>query len=709
MQTRYKFIASLFLFLIHFCAVGQIKLIDSLQQLLNSAKQDTTRALNLCKLGYALHYSDPDSAFVLLQKGLDLSNQINYIEGQASCLLSIGSTHLYKRDFEEATVALNNSINLYKQLKDKEGQAKALSNMGLIYHAKGDLDESIDIYTTSLNLFLEAANEKALAKIYQNIGIIYIDKADYQMALDYFLKSLKIKELQKEKNSISIANSLSAVGAVYQYLEDLDRAEEYYKRSLDIQLKEENQGGIAIGYYNLGLVASNQNNFEEAMEYYIKALDYAKLIDNEKIISSCYNSLGEIYEEKEQHEQALEYYKLGMEIRVEQGDKIGLTQSYNTIGKLYLRLEYWEQASNYLTQSIALSKDIGNRRDLMLSYQMLAKAQEKLGQFERAVETFQLGMALKDSLFASDKQLEISRIQSDYDAEYAALEYERQMQVLKMNKQRQALIFLSFMVLLLGILGWNFYKNGKERKKVNVLLEKNNTDLNTANSELAAERHNLEQFIFASSHDLKEYSRNMTRYTQLLEKNNKISEEHRKEALAFITSSSKSMDKILEELLLYTELKLNTAACVKIEPSKLLENIVDTFQAEDIDIALQLEGAPTLFAQEKHLHLLFNNLIANAVQFKKEGEKVQIEIGSQSERKETRFWVQDNGIGIEEEYLDYVFNPFARLHDRKLSGSGLGLAICKKICQLYNGEIWAEPNRLSGTRIWLSLPKASAK
>jgi hypothetical protein len=104
---------------------------------------------------------------------------------------------------------------------------------------------------------------------------------------------------------------------------------------------------------------------------------------------------------------------------------------------------------------------------------------------------------------------------------------------------------------------------------------------------------------------------------------------------------------------------------------------------------------------------LFQNLIANALKFRSE-HAPQIHIGARSEEGRWVLWVRDNGIGIEAQYFERIFQVFQRLHTRnKYPGTGIGLAISKKIVERHRGQIWVESQPGLGSTFYFSLPEAA--
>ncbi len=219
----------------------------------------------------------------------------------------------------------------------------------------------------------------------------------------------------------------------------------------------------------------------------------------------------------------------------------------------------------------------------------------------------------------------------------------------------------------------------------------------------------LEQFAHSASHDLREPLRSIGVYSDLLAKNyGSLLDERGLKFLTFIRSGASRMDALLGDLLAYAH------------ASSISENSVEPVDAaRPLEVALEsLAGAireseaqicigemPAVRMHESHLAQIFQNLIGNAIKYRKENEPLLIQV---SARKADTFWIfsiTDNGIGVPPAYKETIFGIFKRLHtNSKYSGTGMGLAICKRIVERYRGRIWVESEPEHGCNFFFSIP-----
>ncbi|RYX90394.1 GHKL domain-containing protein, partial [bacterium] len=141
--------------------------------------------------------------------------------------------------------------------------------------------------------------------------------------------------------------------------------------------------------------------------------------------------------------------------------------------------------------------------------------------------------------------------------------------------------------------------------------------------------------------------------------------------------------------------------------NKIIEHIRHNLMLliEDNQVTITVDQLPVIKAENTHMMQLFQNLIANSIKYSREGIKPVIDISSELEDNQWLFSVKDNGIGINQEYYDRVFEIFERLHSRaEYQGTGIGLANCKKIVELYGGKIWVESVEGQGSTFYFTIP-----
>jgi signal transduction histidine kinase len=138
------------------------------------------------------------------------------------------------------------------------------------------------------------------------------------------------------------------------------------------------------------------------------------------------------------------------------------------------------------------------------------------------------------------------------------------------------------------------------------------------------------------------------------------------------------------------------------EAMKVSEMLVEQSGAQ-----VTIGALPMVLAGEAHVTQVFQNLISNAIKYRREDAVPRVRISAEVQDGQARFRVEDNGMGFEPQYAEKVFGLFTRLHGSRYGGSGLGLAICQRIVERYGGSIGAESRVGEGSTFFFSLPAAN--
>ncbi|MBD2180929.1 response regulator [Planktothrix sp. FACHB-1375] len=236
----------------------------------------------------------------------------------------------------------------------------------------------------------------------------------------------------------------------------------------------------------------------------------------------------------------------------------------------------------------------------------------------------------------------------------------------------------------------------------NIQLQKLNEELRIANAE-------LEQFAYIASHDLKSPLQSIIGYTQLIScKYEKDFAPDHKRYLEHIVNAAWRMKRLIDDLLDYSKLGKETQELELTDCQNVLEEALDNLREEinSSGATITHSPLPKLMGDRTQLISLFQNLISNGIKFRRPQVIPEIKILAQLKNSsEWLFGVQDNGIGIEPQYFERIFEIFQRLHSyREYPGNGIGMTICKKIVERHGGSIWVESQVNKGTTFYFTIP-----
>lgn len=253
-------------------------------------------------------------------------------------------------------------------------------------------------------------------------------------------------------------------------------------------------------------------------------------------------------------------------------------------------------------------------------------------------------------------------------------------------------------------------------KQAQLQLERTIEELRRSNA-------NLEEFAYAASHDLKEPLRKVLMFSDRIQADlgDKLSSKGRV-YFERMETATKRMGSLIDDLLEYSYVSKGAVTNQSVDLNELLKAVMEDLELEiqDKHAEVHIEPMPKVRGFQRQLQQLFQNLVSNAIKYRKADEKPKVSISSRIVNAGDQLLVKkalpaglsfylvevkDNGIGFEPENADRIFNVFTRLHgNAEYSGSGIGLSIAYKVAKNHNGEIWAESKPGEGASFKLLLP-----
>ena len=247
-----------------------------------------------------------------------------------------------------------------------------------------------------------------------------------------------------------------------------------------------------------------------------------------------------------------------------------------------------------------------------------------------------------------------------------------------------------------------------ERKRSELITRQLNIDLEKRAAELTASNSELERFAFVASHDLQEPLRMVSSFLTLLKK--KLGDNIdpvNKKYIDFAVDGADRMKKLIHDLLEYSRTVNKTEAFEMVDCNNIMVNVRKLFALSIIEsqATLVVNSLPVIQAVQTEIQQLFQNIVGNALKYHND-TPLKIEVGCFEEGEFWKFYIKDNGLGIDPKYFEKIFIIFQRLHNKsEYSGTGIGLSVCKKIVNRHCGQIWVTSEIGKGSTFYFTIQK----
>ncbi|HMJ68860.1 MAG TPA: CHASE3 domain-containing protein [Cyclobacteriaceae bacterium] len=234
--------------------------------------------------------------------------------------------------------------------------------------------------------------------------------------------------------------------------------------------------------------------------------------------------------------------------------------------------------------------------------------------------------------------------------------------------------------------------------------------LSKANQEITQLNKDLEAFTYSVSHDLRAPLRSVDGYANiLLEDYGHVLDDEAKRTIAVIAKNGRRMGRLIDDLLDFSRLGRKELQWMSLSMEDMVNTVISEIRetpAYNPNASIEIKSLPVVTADHKMMRQVWHNLISNALKYSGKSEKPAVEIGSFTRDNNICYYVRDNGVGFNMQYVSKLFGVFQRLHhNEEFEGTGAGLALTKRIIDRHAGTVWAEGALNEGATFYFSLPQ----
>ncbi|MEQ8475862.1 tetratricopeptide repeat protein [Fulvivirga sp.] len=667
------------------------------------------------------------------------------IEQQASYIIIQSTLENIKGEYASAIKHLDKSLSIYKYRGDSLSMAEVNLEKGKIYLNYGGFDSASLAINKALEIYKGTRYPYGIAKTYYLLGSMYTEMGKGEIAVDYYYKALKTFE--EQSNTKEIAETYADLAWLYS-AQDVQKSMELINQSINISNSIGDVGVEATGYNFKGVFYDRMGKYDSAIEAYDESARLRTSINYEKGAIAAEFNKGFVYEKMGMYDKALEIYLRTYPIELKLGNVLGSAISEYTIGGIYIKLKNYREAKKYLDLAHKHLTDINALSYLLECLNLYVKYYEAIGDDTNALKYFKQHAALKDTVNSREKDVRLAEMESRYaleqkEKEIAFLSLENQNQKQSQEIQNQTITnqriligFISTGILSIVVLLIITFRVLQIKSRNNKRLEALNKEISEQAEEITAQSEELQEaneeivslnegleykidertkelreahkeldtFFYHASHD---FRRPLTTFLGLAEIANTIlTDQKALELFEKVKDTAGSLDRMVGKLKAISIIGFDKLKYTQVNLEGLLNRVIDKHQKLKKDNLLSFKfdlKIKEVYTSYDLLEIIMDNLIENAILYKKKATDSWISIETTTIDSHIVFKVSDNGQGIEKELTDRIFEMYFRANELS-QGNGLGLYITKKAVSKLGGFIEFETKYDKGSTFTIHIP-----
>jgi two-component system, NtrC family, sensor kinase len=399
--------------------------------------KDTVYLNKANDLGFMLAESNPDSAFIFLDKQILMCREANY----------------------------------------KKGESEALKIYGNALQNKGDFVNSLEYYKNALSIAESIPDDRLIPGILNNIGLVYFNLGNYAEALGNFFEAIKGAENTGNLNVEAAA--LNNIAMIYFEQGKLEDAKSKYLEMLAIYGELGNQGRMILAYNNIGDVELKQKKPLEALENLKIAHNSSLALQSPEFIEMTARTLADIYVALDSMDKAEYLYRQSIAIAEEKGYGVPYSHSLIGLAELFYRKGSYQEALVYANNGLEQANKMGQAMQQRNAHELLAKINEKENNYSEALNNFKLFKQYNDSINNARGQRLAATLESEFEFSKKTLEFE------KASLRQRWLIFSAFIGLFTFlVILFIVFRNRNKLTKAYLILKGKNIEIENKNEKL---------------------------------------------------------------------------------------------------------------------------------------------------------------------------------------------------------------------------------
>ena len=569
-------------------------------------------------------------------------------------------------------------------------EERALYAKGYTYFLLNDYERSVNFYRQARDIAIENKYYTRLLHIYTDLGETFLKIYEYNLAVESYLELLKYSEITN--NVRHTIHAYHQLGLIDLRLGNFEEALKNFNSALDLRMENNLFDKVYTNKYNIAICNNNLLKFNKAIDILFEILkDYDEgrcdTIECDKhLISGVYLEIGSAYLSLNEFNESKKY--LSTSIKIIKDDEINNAKAYGYLADLYMKEDNYDSSIYYLGKSLELAVANNDVKNVITNKLQFARIYEKSGNYEKAYKMSYEANQLKDSIYSADLSQKIR------DA-YVNLANYKSNQVI--NRQDQTikrsynfLFMLGIILILISIVLALTYRALTYRRRINKRLDEmvkqKTIELVNTNDELIHSRKELDSFLYRTSHDIRGPIATLMGLTKLarLEAQDHLMQSY----LEKIELTGNKLNAVISRLTNVSQINSQPLDICDINVYQVINEVIDELKLHRNDVAFKLTGdtSSKIKTDKILLKIILENLLDNSFKFYDEKEKDPfVELNIQ-QNGNLEFTITDNGVGIDPEYRERVFELFF-VANEKDRGTGIGLYQTQLAIKKLQGDV----------------------
>lgn len=558
------------------------------------------------------------------------------------------------KNVNESLRIIDEARKLSENHQYQDGITIANVYQGFYLMITGDFERALSISKLALSQFNQDDHRAYKSLALYTIGSVYYKSNNYHIGLEHLLQCLSIRKEIDDR--LGQSQVLKAIGTIYEYFNDYESAEEVYEKCIELSKAIKDNLGESNACNPLSGIYLKRNKNEEALKIAERSIQLKEEVGDVRGLAFSYHAKAKVFFRAKDYAEAEKWFLKSVEFHLKTGEKLGAGMVATKLAEMYYLSKKYNLAKEQLDSAIKIGSAIDSKMVLYKSYYIHYLIAKEEKNDSAALNYLEIHLENKESVINTDTRSIIKSLKAMSEIEML----ERETKIIK------------------------------EKNKA---IKKKNAELDT--------------FVYRVSHDLRGPIAsllglyNIAKYDLQDPLSGKYLDMYHEQILR--------LNDIILDLINLTRIKGWQAKTVKIDFDEIIKNIIKSFKYLPnflkINFKIDIIEEINFYSDKSIITTIFQNLIENSIKYSRANVVPYVHINVRKDNIEGNLVIEvsDNGIGINSEYQDRIFEMFFRAND-EMDGSGLGLYILKYAVDKLNGQINLQSEHGKGSTFSILLP-----